>query len=129
MPNPRPDIATEADIRLLVDGFYAKVNHDALLDPVFNDVAHVDWPQHLPVMYDFWSSLLLGTTRYHGRPFPKHVPLPIDATHFQRWVALFEANVNELFAGPRAEEAKVRARGIATLFEHRLRERNPLSLV
>ena len=129
MPNPRPDIATEADIRLLVDGFYAKVNHDALLDPVFNDVAHVDWPHHLPVMYDFWSSLLLGTTRYHGRPFPKHVPLPIDATHFQRWVALFEANVNELFAGPRAEEAKVRARGIATLFEHRLRERNPLSLV
>lgn len=129
MPNPRPDIATEADIRLLVDGFYAKVNHDALLDPVFNGFAHVDWPQHLPRMYDFWSSLLLGTTRYHGRPFPKHVPLPIDATHFQRWVALFEANVNELFAGPRAEEAKVRARGIATLFEHRLRERSPLSLV
>ena len=129
MPNPRPDIATEADIRLLVDGFYAKVNHDALLDPVFNGFAQVDWPQHLPRMYDFWSSLLLGTTRYHGRPFPKHVPLPIDATHFQRWVALFEANVNELFAGPRAEEAKVRARGIATLFEHRLRERNPLSLV
>ena len=129
MPNPRPDIATEADIRLLVDTFYAKVNHDALLDPVFNGFAQVDWPQHLPRMYDFWSSLLLGTTRYHGRPFPKHVPLPIDATHFQRWVALFEANVNELFAGPRAEEAKVRVRGIATLFEHRLRERNPLSLV
>ena len=129
MPNPRPDIATEADIRLLVDGFYAKVGQDVLLGPVFNDVAHVDWPRHLPVMYDFWSSLLLGTTRYHGRPFPKHVPLPIDATHFQRWVALFEANVNELFAGPRAEEAKVRARGIATLFEHRLRERDPLTLI
>ena len=129
MPNPRPDIATEADIRLLVDGFYAKVGQDALLGPVFNDVAHVDWPRHLPVMYDFWSSLLLGTTRYHGRPFPKHVPLPIDAAHFQRWVALFEANVNELFVGTRAEEAKVRARGIATLFEHRLRERNPLSLL
>ncbi|TGE17385.1 group III truncated hemoglobin [Hymenobacter elongatus] len=129
MTNSRPDITSEADIRLLVDGFYAKVGQDALLGPVFNDFAHVDWPRHLPVMYDFWSSLLLGTTRYHGRPFPKHLPLPIAAAHFQRWLALFEATVDALFAGPRAEEAKVRARGIATLFEHRLRERNPLTLL
>ena len=129
MTNPRPDIASEADIRRLVDGFYAKVVEDALLGPVFNDVAHVDWPRHLPVMYDFWSSLLLGTTRYQGRPFPKHLPLPIAAAHFQRWLALFEATVDELFAGPKAEEARVRARSIATLFEHRLRERNPLSLL
>ena len=129
MTNPQPDIVSEADIRLLVDGFYAKVVQDALLGPVFDDFAHVDWPRHLPVMYDFWSSLLLGTTRYSGRPFPKHLPLPIGAAHFQRWLALFEANVNELFAGPRADEAKVRAQSIATLFEHRLRERNPLALV
>ncbi|SFP89361.1 group III truncated hemoglobin [Hymenobacter arizonensis] len=129
MTNSLPDITSEADIRLLVDGFYAKVVDDALLGPIFNDFAHVDWPHHLPVMYDFWSSLLLGTTRYHGRPFPKHLPLPIGADHFQRWLALFEATVDELFAGPKAEEARVRARSIATLFEHRLRERNPLSLI
>ena len=67
MINSQPDITSEADIRLLVDGFYAKVVEDALLGPVFNGFAHVDWPRHLPVMYDFWSSLLLGTTRYHGR--------------------------------------------------------------
>ena len=126
MTTYQSDIASEADIQLLVDGFYTKVVEDALLGPVFNDVAHVDWPRHLPVMYDFWSSLLLGTTRYHGRPFPRHLPLPIAAAHFQRWLALFEATVNELFAGPKAEEAKVRARSIATLFEHRLRESVPL---
>ena len=129
MINSQPDIASEAAIRLLVDGFYAKVVEDALLGPVFNGFAHVDWPRHLPVMYDFWSSLLLGTTRYHGRPFPKHLPLPIGAAHFQRWLALFEATVNEHFACPKAEEAMVRARGIATLFGHRLHERNPLALM
>lgn len=129
MTNSRPDITTEADVRLLVDSFYAKVNHDALLGPVFNGFAHVDWPQHLPRMYDFWSGLLLGTARYQGRPFSKHLPLPVGAAHFQRWLALFDATVNELFAGLKAEEAKVRARSIASLFEHRLRERNPLSLV
>ena len=129
MINSQPDITSESDIQLLVDGFYAKVVEDALLGPVFNGFAHVDWPRHLPVMYDFWSSLLLGTTRYHGRPFPKHLLLPIGAAHFQRWLALFEATVNERFAGHKAEEAKARARGIAILFEHRLHERNPFALM
>lgn len=124
-----PDIQTEADIQLLVDTFYQKVHHDALLDPVFNGFARVDWSRHLPIMYDFWSSILLGSARYHGRPFPKHMPLPINATHFQRWLELFEATLDELFAGPKAEEAKVRALNIATLFEYRLRKRDPLSLL
>lgn len=129
MPAPVPDIQTEADIKLLVDTFYQKVNEDELLHPVFNGFAHVEWSLHLPIMYDFWSSILLGSSRYHGRPFPKHMPLPIDATHFQRWLELFEATVHELFAGPKAEEANVRALNIATMFEYRLRKRDPLSLL
>ncbi|AHJ95343.1 group III truncated hemoglobin [Hymenobacter swuensis] len=125
----RADIASEADVRRLVDTFYDHVNQDALLDPVFNGFAQVDWPRHLPKMHDFWSGLLLGTARYQGRPFPKHLPLPIDATHFQRWVALFQAAVNELFAGPKAEEAKHRGQAIAQVFEARLREHGPLTVV
>ncbi|UOQ96478.1 group III truncated hemoglobin [Hymenobacter sp. 5317J-9] len=129
MTTTRPDITTEADVKLLVDTFYAKVNQDALLDPIFNGFAQVDWSKHLPNMYDFWSGLLLGTGRYRGRPFPKHVPLPIDATHFQRWVALFLMTVDELFAGPTAEEGKLRGQAIAQVFEARLRERGPLSVL
>lgn len=125
----RADITSEADIQLLVDTFYHNVNHDALLAPIFNSVAQVDWSRHLPIMYDFWSSILLNTSRYHGRPFPKHLPLPIDAAHFQRWLALFGATVDELFAGPKAEEAKLRALNIARIFEHRLRQRDPLSVL
>lgn len=129
MTPSRPDITTEADVRLLVDSFYAKVNQDALLDPVFNAFAQVDWPRHLPNMYDFWSGLLLGTSRYLGRPFPRHVPLLINATHFQRWVALFLTTVDELFAGPTAEQAKLRGQSIAQLFEVRLREMGSLSVL
>ncbi|MBD2722339.1 group III truncated hemoglobin [Hymenobacter armeniacus] len=129
MTPTRPDITTEADVKRLVDTFYAKVNQDALLDPIFNGFAQVDWPRHLPNMYDFWSGLLLGTGRYRGRPFPKHVPLPIDASHFQRWVALFLMTVDELFAGPTAEEAKLRGQAIAQVFEARLRARGPLSVL
>ena len=118
---PRPDIQTETDIKLLVDTFYDKVNADPLLAPVFNDFAHVDWAAHLPRMYDFWSTLLLHTARYQGQPFLKHLPLPIDGPHFAQWLALFFQTVDELFAGPVAEEARLRARSIAHVFETRLR--------
>lgn len=70
MTTTQPDSASEANIRLLVDGFYANVVQDALLGPVFSDFAHVDWPHHLPVMYDFWSSLLLEPRATTADPFP-----------------------------------------------------------
>ena len=125
--SPLPDLRNEADIIRLVDAFYARVNADALLRPVFNDVAQVDWTAHLPKMYDFWSSVLLGTSRYKGRPFAKHFPLPIQAAHFQQWLALFNASVDALFAGPKAAEAKSKAQNIGAMFEHRMTP-NPLSL-
>ncbi|GAB2950030.1 group III truncated hemoglobin [Hymenobacter coalescens] len=124
-----PDIATEAHIQQLVDRFYDKVNADELLGPVFNALARVHWPAHLPVMYDFWSSVLLGTARYKGRPFPKHMALPIEKPHFQRWLQLFYATVQEHFAGPKAEEAKVKALNIATMFEYRMRPKSALSIL
>lgn len=124
----RPDIETEADVRLLVDTFYHKVNADPLLAPVFNEFAQVDWPAHLPKMYDFWSGLLLHTTRYQGRPFLKHIPLPINDAHFEQWLALFLRTVEELFEGPIADTAKLRARNIAQVFSARLRP-NRLSIL
>lgn len=110
------DITKPEHIRLMVNTFYNKVEADKLLGPVFNDVAQVDWDSHLPVMYSFWENLLLGTARYSGRPFPKHAPLPINPAHFMQWINLFEATVDELFAGEKAEEAKGRARAIALVF-------------
>lgn len=110
------DITTPADIQLMVNIFYQKVQADELLGPIFDEVAQVDWDSHLPIMYTFWENLLLGTARYSGRPFPKHAPLPIDPTHFMQWISLFEATVDELFSGEKAEEAKGRARAIALAF-------------
>jgi hemoglobin len=118
--SPRPDIQTEADIKVLVDAFYDRVNADPLLAPVFNEVAHVDWPAHLPRMYDFWSDLLLHTSHYRGQPFLKHLPLPIAGEHFQRWLELFHTTVDALFAGPVAAEAHLRAQNIAQVFASRL---------
>lgn len=118
--NARSDIDTSEDIKRLVDAFYKRVNRDALLGPIFNEVAHVDWALHLPALYRFWDSMLLGAGSYQGAPFPKHAVLPIQQEHFERWLALFVETVNENFAGPKSEEAKGRAVCIADTFARRM---------
>ena len=104
----------------MVDSFYKRVNQDPLLSPVFNDFAAVDWEKHLPRMYSFWNTLILGAQSYKGSPFDVHIPLPVNQSHFDRWVALFEQNVDQGFKGSKAEEAKLRARSIAHIFRTKL---------
>lgn len=111
------DISHREDIQLLVDSFYTKVQADELLGPVFS---HVDWPHHLPIMYNFWSSMLLGDQSYRGNPFQKHMPLPIQPKHFDRWLELFKETVNEHFSGEKADEVMSRAEAIAGIFQLRM---------
>jgi hemoglobin len=113
----KPDITSREDIKLLVDSFYDKVKVDGLIGPVFS---HVDWPHHLPIMYNFWSSMLLGDQSYRGNPFQKHLPLPIQPRHFERWLQLFRQTVDEHFAGDKASEVKSRAESIAGIFQSRM---------
>lgn len=114
----KPDIVHSADVKALIDAFYAKVQKDEVIGYIFNDIAQVDWPHHLPVMYAFWGFLLLGNAdSYRGNPIQKHFDLhqkhPLKAEHFDRWVTLFQTTVDELFAGPTADNAKFRAFAIA----------------
>lgn len=121
----KTDIQTEGDIEKMVRAFYARVNVDPLLAPVFNDVAKVNWEEHLPLLCRFWSTLLFRTMTFEGRPFPKHIGLPVEKEHFARWVSLFVGTVDELFAGAKAEEAKGFARSIADTFQLRMGLLNP----
>jgi hemoglobin len=85
----------EAMIQRLVYGFYGRVREDSVLGPVF--AAQIDdWEPHLQRMCAFWSSVALASGRYHGQPMAKHLPLPIDAQHFDRWLTLFEKTAHEL---------------------------------
>ncbi|RAW03485.1 sec-independent protein translocase TatC [Pseudochryseolinea flava] len=111
------DIVCHQDVHLMVDLFYDKVKIDPLLGPAFS---HVDWIKHLPVMYDFWSSMLLGDRTYRGNPLQRHLDLPIDRRHFDRWLLLFEETVNDNFFGERADEAKSRAQAIAEIFQRKM---------
>ena len=114
------DISSRDDVIMLVDQFYARVNQDPLLSPVFNDFAKVDWAAHLPKMYSFWSSILLEEYSYKGRPFPPHAVLPTRKPHYDRWLRLFTETLDSLFAGEKTELAKLRAQNLASIFMSRL---------
>ena len=92
----------EAMIERLVRDFYVRVRDDAVLGPVF--AAKIDdWEPHLQKMFAFWSSVALMSGRYHGQPMAKHLPLPIDARHFDRWLALFAETAREVCPPTAAE--------------------------
>lgn len=114
--NKKIPLQSRAEIEILVDQFYAKVRKDSLIGPIFNDVAQVNWDEHLPKIVNFWSDLLFGEDSYRGRPFPPHVPLNLELAHFERWLALFFETVDENFIGLKADEVKQRAMGIARNF-------------
>ena len=117
----KPDITTEEDIKLLVDSFYEKVKADDVIGYIFNDIAQVDWPKHLPKMYAFWTFLLLGKEGYTGNPLEPHRRLhekvSLTKDHFQRWLDLFHQTVDENFFGLVAEDAKNRAKLIVMTWQ------------
>jgi hemoglobin len=90
-----PEGLDEEMIRAVVHRFYDAVRDDDLLSPVFNGaIPPQGWPPHLAKMCDFWSSLLLRTGRYDGRPLPPHLALPgLGEAHFRRWLTLFRDTV------------------------------------
>jgi len=118
------DIEKRRDVELLVNTFYDKVKVNPTLGYIFNDVAQVDWPVHLPKMYDFWSSILLGEHSYSGNPMRKHVELgkltSLTEREFSEWLSLFNQTVDELFEGEKAETAKIRAENIARLMLYKI---------
>lgn len=93
-----PEGLDEAMIRAVVNEFYARARRDDVVGPVFNRVIpEAEWPAHLDKIADFWSSMLLGTGRYDGRPMPKHLAIPeLSDAHFMRWLRLFRETVEQI---------------------------------
>lgn len=114
------DIITIDDIRQLVDAFYTKVRKDGLIGPIFIGVIRDQWPAHLEKMYRFWQTVLLEEQTYYGSPFPPHVKMPLGPEHFETWLSLWRATVDELFEGSKATEARWRAERMAEMFLSKL---------
>jgi hemoglobin len=119
----KKDIKNREDIEKLVTIFYGKVKQDAAISYFFDDVAKVNWESHLPKMCDFFENILLSSGNYDGNPMVAHEELhkksEVKSEHFRHWNSLFDATVDELFIGAKAEEIKQRASNIAAAMIHK----------
>lgn len=106
----------EAMIEMLVRRFYEAVQADPFIGPVF--AARIqDWEPHLQRMMAFWSSVALMSGRYHGQPMQKHLPLPVHADHFDRWLEIFKETALEVCPPKAAAHFLERAQRIAESLE------------
>lgn len=120
----KPDLDHRSAIHDLVVHFYREIVFDDLLDPVFSEVAEVDWTVHIPNLIDYWCRVLLGQPGYAGAVIAAHRDVhDIEAfrlEHFDRWYSLWVSSVDAGWAGPVAERAKRHAARVATSLARQL---------
>ena len=115
----KKDIETRNDIEVLLNDFYKKVFKDKLIGFFFTEVVPLNLETHIPVIADFWESVLLDGKGYRKNVMEIHLNISqkskIEKQHFDRWVYLFCESVDKFFEGPKAILAKQRAVSIATM--------------
>lgn len=123
------DIQNIEDIKIIVDNFYESVRKDEILGFIFDEIAGVNWEEHLPKMYIFWENVLFATGNYKGNPMLPHFKLSrktkMTEVQFNRWKELFIKTVDENFSGPNANRIKIGAGSIADLMLFKINQVNP----
>lgn len=120
----RGDITGHADVVDLLRDFYGRAFRDDLLGPVFVDVARMDLAAHLPRISAFWETVLFRAGTYRGNALEPHQRLHgkagLTPAHFDRWLLLWCATVDDRHRGPAAELAKVQAGRMAATMSRRI---------
>jgi len=122
------DITSKEDIDLLVKEFYIKVRQNETIGYIFDDIMKVNWDHHMPILVDFWESILLDTGSYRRNTMEVHFhvneKIKLEPVHFTTWLAIFHNTVDEYFEGEKAELAKKRAYAIAQLMQLKMHQIN-----
>ncbi|UQN13711.1 group III truncated hemoglobin [Gulosibacter sp. ACHW.36C] len=122
------DLSDRADVEQLVSTFYLSAFEDPLIGPIFTDVAKLDLGHHLPIMSDFWETVLWNAGKYRRNALQLHFALhtkhPLGSEHFERWLDIWTSNLDAQFSGPIADRAKLQATRIAGSLQRRLAGRS-----
>ena len=118
------DIKNRQDLETLMVAFYSVAMTDEVIGFFFTEVVPLDLTKHIPLITDFWETVLFDKAAYRGNVFGVHEHIHqlsgFEDKHFERWVLLFKQSVDASFAGGNAEKIKQRAESIATVMRIRL---------
>lgn len=122
------DISNRNDIERLIIQFYEKVKPDPTIGFIFTKMFPINWEHHIPVIVDFWETILLDNPVYKKNAMEAHYDLnnkiPLQKIHFETWLSLFTTTVDELFSGEIANLAKTRAKSIAAVMQFKMENIN-----
>lgn len=111
------DLKNRTDIEALLRRFYGRVLDDDVLGEPFAEVRAKGLESHIPVMADFWETMLFRARLYRGRVLDAHRHVhdrsTLSSRHFVRWLTIWTNTVDEMYQGPVADHAKVQAARIA----------------
>jgi len=120
------DITGREDIEAFVGKFYDRVMTDPFIGFLFTDCVDIDLREHLPVICDFWETVLFQKPAYNRGPHVMNVHLALNDKvklkhfHFRRWLFLFHKTLDEMYDGPVAARAKERSSSIAEVMKQRM---------
>jgi hemoglobin len=130
--SPETDVTTRADVSALLRRFYWQVLVDDVLAEPFETIRTKGLESHLPVMCDFWETVLFRAGLYQGSALRAHRIVhdhhALTAKHFLRWLGLWNATVDQMYRGTHAEQAKIQAARIAWAMHRRLTGQDNLDL-
>lgn len=113
----KPDIHSRADIEVFIKNFYEQVKADDTIGFIFNNVIKMNWDKHIPLIVDFWETILLDNPVYNKNAMAVHFDInkiiPLQKEHFISWLRLFNNSIDNLYSGKTSELAKTRAKSIA----------------
>jgi hemoglobin len=76
----------------------------------------------MPKMIHFWSFALLNEPGYTTNVVEKHLHMPLQEVHFERWLNLFNETIDEHFSGEIANQAKQRAQLIGWTIKSKMQK-------
>jgi len=124
----KKEIENRDDIRLLVESFYSKVINNTIIGDIFRETLFFNWETHIPVMIDFWETMLLNAAKYKGNTMRVHIELnrkhPLTPAHFKQWKKLFFETLDQHFIGPKVSGAKKRVELMEVLMQTKIAQSN-----
>ena len=118
------DLTSRADVEALLRRFYGRVLVDDVLAEPFAELRIRGLDSHIPVMCDFWETVLFRAGLYRGSALHAHRHVhqrtSLSGRHFVRWLTTWNTTVDEIYRGPVAERAKTQAARIAWAMHRRL---------
>jgi hemoglobin len=119
-----PDLTTRERVEELVRDFYRQVAGDDVLGRYFDEVAEVDWAEHIPHLTDYWCWILFGSTGFEGAVTKVHHDLHATAEvtpeACDRWFEMWDDAIDARWSGPYADHARRHAATLMAGLSRRL---------